>query len=96
MGPGARVGRICVDRAAETVICQMAGSVPAGGFAMKQNVRFVVTIILMVAAVAAVWWLLFRPESETPSTGNGVTRRSGISELPLPAPPPGLVRWPAG
>lgn len=59
-----------------------------GGLVMKQNVRFVVTIILMVAAVAAVWWLLFRPESETPS-GPETVRDETVRESPeLPPPAP--------
>ena len=59
-----------------------------GGLVMKQNVRFVVTIILMVAAVAAVWWLLFRPESETP-LGPETVRDETVRESPeLPPPAP--------
>ncbi len=56
---------------------------------MRQNARFVLTLVLVLAAVAAIWWYLFRPEIITPlepSTARDETVRES-TELPPPAAP---------
>jgi protocatechuate 3,4-dioxygenase beta subunit len=56
---------------------------------MRQNARFVLTLVLVLATVIAIWWYLFRPESVTPlepSTARDETVRES-TKLPPPAAP---------
>ena len=58
---------------------------------MKQNLRFSLILVLVLAAVAAVWWLLSRQGAEAPS-GPEVTRGETEEQSRAPLPPAPRVK----
>lgn len=59
---------------------------------MKQNVRFFLTVVFVLVVVAAVWWLLFRQETEAPSGPE--MAREDITDGSREAPPSAPVAQP--
>ncbi|MFO7974334.1 MAG: carboxypeptidase regulatory-like domain-containing protein [Candidatus Hydrogenedentota bacterium] len=55
---------------------------------MKQNLRFLLTVVFMSVVVAFLWWILLRKGTEAPTTPEASHERSAEDSQPIPPPAP--------